>query len=259
MTRPLAVTDLTVAYGGLRALDNVTLSVEAGRCVALIGPNGAGKTTLFDAVTGIAFPESGHVDLFGRRVDGWPLHRSARLGVGRTFQRLELFGSLSVLDNVVVAIQAQSHASARGLVDELLRRPTAMGLRRRAEGRAAELLDLTALSELAGARAGELPMGLARRLELARALATAPRLLLLDEPSSGLNDEEAAALATLLRRLQAEREVSLLVVEHDMNFVLPLSDEVYVLDFGKLIAHGSPAEIRRDPVVQAAYLGEEVA
>ena len=257
MSRPLVVTNVTVAYGGLHALDDASLHVDAGRCVALIGPNGAGKTTLFDAVTGIAFPSSGHIELFGHNVDGWPLHRRARLGVGRTFQRLELFGSLSVMDNVIVALEAGS--SAGGLAAEVLGRPGAIGVRRRAEARAAELLELTGLRELAGARAGELPMGHARTLELARALATDPKLLLLDEPSSGLNDSETEALATLLKRLQSQRDLSLLVVEHDMNFVLPLSDEVYVLDFGKVIAHGSPDEIRRDPVVQAAYLGAEVA
>jgi len=253
---PLRVTDVTVDYGGLRALDDVSLTVPTGQCVALIGPNGAGKTTLFDAVTGIAFPSSGHIDVFGQRVDGWPLHRRTRLGIGRTFQRLELFSSLSVADNVIVALEAQT--SAGGLVAEVMRRPAAARVRRRAQARAAEVLELTGLGELAGARAGELPMGLARRLELARALATDPKLLLLDEPSSGLNDEESRALAGLLQRLQARRALSLLVVEHDMNFVLPLSDEVFVLDFGKVIAHGSADEVRRDPVVQAAYLGEEV-
>ncbi len=256
MSRPLVVRDVTVAYGGLRALDDASLHVDEGRCVALIGPNGAGKTTLFDAVTGIAFPSSGHVELFGRNVDGWPLHRRARLGVGRTFQRLELFGSLSVMDNVIVAIEAGTRAG--GLAAEVLGRPGAIGVRQRAERRAAELLELTGLGELAGARAGELPMGHARTLELARALATDPKLLLLDEPSSGLNDSETEALAALLKQLQSQRELSLLVVEHDMNFVLPLSDEVYVLDFGKVIAHGAPDEIRRDPIVQAAYLGTEV-
>jgi branched-chain amino acid transport system ATP-binding protein len=256
VSRPLVVGDLTVAFGGLRALDNVSLTVEEGRCVGLIGPNGAGKTTLFDAVTGIAFPESGRIELFGQRVDGWPLHRRARLGVGRTFQRLELFESLSVLDNVVVALESPS--SSGGLAAEILGRPTSIGLRRRAEERACELLELTGLTELARARAGELPMGHARTLELARALATDPKLLLLDEPSSGLSEAEAASLAALFRRLQTDNELSLLVVEHDMGFVLPLSHEVYVLDFGKIIGHGSPDEIRRDPVVQAAYLGVEV-
>jgi len=254
---PLSVSGLTVDYGGLRALDYVSLEVPDGSCIGLIGPNGAGKTTLFDAVCGIAFPKSGHVRLFGHDVGDWPLHRRARLGVGRTFQRLELFGSLSATDNVVVALEA--YASAGGLIGELLRRPVAMLARRRAEARAAELLELCGLSELAGARAGELPMGLARTLELARVLATDPKLLLLDEPSSGLNDAETRALAKLLRRLRAERGLSLLVVEHDMSFVLPLCDEVYVLDFGKVIAHGTPDAIRKDPIVQAAYLGQEIA
>ena len=236
MTRPLLVENLSVAFGGVHALDNASLHVDEGRCVALIGPNGAGKTTLFDAVTGIAFPQQGHIELFGHDVGGWPLHRRVRLGVGRTFQRLELFGSLTVEDNVLAALEAQSDGG----------------------GLAAELLELTGLRELAGTRAGELPMGHARTLELARTLATGPKLLLLDEPSSGLNDEETAALAVLLKRLQSEHELSLLIVEHDMNFVLPLSDEVYVLDFGQVVAHGTPDEVRKDAVVQAVYLGEEI-
>ena len=256
MSTPLVVSDLTVAFGGLRALDAASLRVEARTCVALIGPNGAGKTTLFDAITGIAFPRSGRVELFGQNVDGWPLHRRVRLGVGRTFQRLELFGSLSVRDNVIVALEAQTDAG--GIAAELMRRSAALSVRRRAEARADELLELTGLTELAGARAGELPMGHARTLELARTLATNPKLLLLDEPSSGLNDSETEALAGLLKRLQSEQDLSLLVVEHDMNFVLPLSDEVYVLDFGRVIAQDTPDAIRRNEAVRAAYLGEEV-
>ena len=253
----LAVSGLTVDFGGLRALDNASLQVEEGACVALIGPNGAGKTTLFDAVTGITPPHNGHVEILGKDVDGWPLHRRARLGVGRTFQRLELFGSLTVTDNLIVAIESQGDSG--GLAAELMRRSAALAVRRRAETRAGELLELTGLHELAGARAGELPMGHARTLELARTLATNPKLLLLDEPSSGLNDPETEALAALLKRLQAERELSMLIVEHDMNFVLPLSDRVYVLDFGRVVAHGTPDEIRKDAVVQAVYLGEEFA
>jgi len=256
VSTPLVVSDLTVAFGGLRALDAASLRVEARTCVALIGPNGAGKTTLFDAITGIAFPRSGRVELFGQNVDGWPLHRRVRLGVGRTFQRLELFGSLSVRDNVIVALEAQTDAG--GIAAELMRRSAALSVRRRAEARADELLELTGLTELAGARAGELPMGHARTLELARTLATNPKLLLLDEPSSGLNDSETEALAGLLKRLQSEQDLSLLVVEHDMNFVLPLSDEVYVLDFGRVIAQDTPDAIRRNEAVRAAYLGEEV-
>ena len=252
----MEVRGVVVDYGGLRALDRVTLTVDAGQTVGLIGPNGAGKTTLFDCILGLVQPVKGHVRLFETDVGGWPVHRRARLGLGRTFQRLELFGSLTVAENVIVALESVS--SVGGLVGELLRRPASIDVRRRAEGRAGELLDLVGLTDHADTRSADLPMGLARVLEVARALATEPKLMLLDEPSSGLNEQETSRLADLLRSLQEQDELSLLIVEHDMAFVLGLSDEVYVLDFGKMIASGSPAKIRRDPVVQAAYLGEEV-
>ncbi len=253
---PLLVRDVVVDFGGLRALDKVSLTVDAGRTVGLIGPNGAGKTTLFDCVLGLVKPVHGDVGVFDTDVTGWPVHRRARLGLGRTFQRLELFGSLTVAENLIVALE--SVLSVGGLAGELLRRPASIDVRRRAEGRAGELLELVGLTEHADTRSTDLPMGLARVLEVARALATDPKLLLLDEPSSGLNEQETSRLAELLSTLQEQDELSLLIVEHDMAFVLGLSDEVYVLDFGKMIAHGSPAKIRRDPVVQAAYLGTEV-
>lgn len=247
---------ITVDYGGLRALDDVSLQVAEGTITGLIGPNGAGKTTLFDCVSGLVDPARGRIQLFGRDVTTWPLHQRARLGLGRTFQRLELFGSLTVEENIIVALEAQS--SVGGLLSEVLRRPTSLDVRRRAEGRAHELLALVGLTPHAGARTADLPMGLARILEIARALATEPKLLLLDEPSSGLNDEESKRLAALLRELHTVRNYSLLVVEHDMDFVLGLSNHVYVLDFGKLLASGSPDEMRADERVRAAYLGEEV-
>jgi branched-chain amino acid transport system ATP-binding protein len=206
-------------------------------------------------VLGLVQPDGGHVHIFGSDVAGWPVHRRARLGVARTFQRLELFGSLTVAENVIVALE--SVTGVGGLANELLRRPSSIDVRRRAEGGAAELLELVDLADLADRRTADLPMGLARVLEIARALATDPKLLLLDEPSSGLNEQETQRLADLLRTLRDSKRLSLLIVEHDMDFVLGLSDEVYVLDFGKMIAHGTPTKIRRDPVVQAAYLGEE--
>jgi ABC-type branched-subunit amino acid transport system ATPase component len=252
---PLLVRDVTVDYGGLRALDDVSLEVQRNTTVGLIGPNGAGKTTLFDCVLGLVAPRSGEIVLFGTDVTGWPVHRRARMGLGRTFQRLELFGSLTVAENLVVALEARS--SVGGIASELLRRPASIDVRRRAQGRAAELLELIGLTDNAEARAAGLPMGHARLLELGRALAASPDLLLLDEPSSGLNDEESERLAQLLRTLRSSHDVTLLIVEHDMDFVLGLSEEVYVLDFGRMIAHGPPEAIRADAIVQAAYLGEE--
>jgi len=251
----LEAADITVDYGGLRALDGVTIRVSEGQAVGLIGPNGAGKTTLFDSVLGLVTPTSGRISILGEDVTGWAMHRRARLGMGRTFQRLELFGSLTVLENLVVALESAEGVGS--LASELLRRPSSIDVRNRAHGRAAELLELVGLTDVERTRAGDLSMGHSRLLELARALATEPKLLMLDEPSSGLNEEESGRLADLLQGLRASRDLSVLVVEHDMDFVLGLSDLVYVLDFGRLIASGTPKEIQRDPVVRAAYLGEE--
>ena len=254
---PLRIDQVTVDFGGLRALDDVSLVVGEQTVTGLIGPNGAGKTTLFDCVSGLVEPSSGRIELFGEDMIGRPLHERARLGLGRTFQRLELFGSLTVDENLVVALEADS--SVGGLVSEVLRRPASLDVRHRAHGRAQELLELVGLTEHARARTADLPMGLARRLEVARALATEPKLLLLDEPSSGLNDTESSQLADLLRTVQRERDLSMLVVEHDMEFVLGLCDNAYVLDFGKMLASGTPDELRADARVRAAYLGEEVS
>jgi branched-chain amino acid transport system ATP-binding protein len=252
---PLEVADLTVNFGGLRALDRVSLRVDEGTTVGLIGPNGAGKTTLFDSVLGVVVPTSGRIHLFGNDVTTWAMHRRARLGLGRTFQRLELFGSLTVVENLIVAIE--SVEGVGGLASELFRRPASINVRKRAQGRADELLELIGLTGHSASRAADLTMGHSRLLELGRALATQPRLVMLDEPSSGLNDEESAQLAELLRDVRTTHALSLLVVEHDMEFVLGLSDHVYVLDFGRLIAEGTPAQVQRDPVVRAAYLGRD--
>lgn len=246
---------VTVSFGGLRALDGVSLTVPPRAIVGLIGPNGAGKTTLFDCVTGAVPSGAGRVLLFGQDVTGWPPHRRARLGVGRTFQRLELFGSLTVEENLIVAYE--SHRDRGGLVSDLLALPASVETRADARDRVREVLDLCGLTEYSGARAADLPIGLSRIVELARALCADPALLLLDEPSSGLSAEESRGLADLLSWEREEQGKSLLIVEHDMEFVLDLCDHVYVLDFGTLLAEGTPAEIRANPAVRAAYLGEE--
>src|SRR5438874_3915660 len=251
---PLRVEEVSVSFGGLRALDDVSLRVPAGGIIGLIGPNGAGKTTLFNAVTGAVDPVRGAVWLFGQDVTRWAPHNRARLGVGRTIQRLELFGSLTVKENLVVA--AESHAGRGGLLSGLLALPASIETRAAAEERATAVLAELGLDGHADAVAGELPTGLCRLVELGRALCTEPRLLLLDEPSSGLRAQESRELGAYLRGVR-ERGTSVLVVEHDMRFVLGLCDYVYVLDFGRLLAEGTPAEVRGNPAVRAAYLGDD--
>jgi len=251
---PLDIESVTVRFGGLHALADVTLRVPDGGIIGLIGPNGAGKTTLFNAATGLVTPSRGRVRMFGRDVTSWPPHQRARLGVARTFQKIELFGSLSVRENCVVA--AESRFGRGGTMSDLLALPASIETRESAVARADEVLAQLGIESFADTRAGEVPAGIARLVELARALCTSPRLLLLDEPSSGLRAAETRHLASFLKELSGQG-VSLLVVEHDMKFVLGLCEDVYVLEFGQLLAHGSPSEIRSNPAVQAAYLGQE--
>lgn len=229
---PLSVQGISVRFGGLLALNDVSLDAAAGDVTGLIGPNGAGKTTLFNVVTGLQRPTSGRVVLGGNDVTWLAPHRRARAGLGRTFQRLEVFGSLSVRENVEVS--AGRGVGSRAIDD---------------------LLALVGLSEVAETRASTLPTGSARLVELARALATKPKVLLCDECSSGLTDDETAGVAEVLRRVAADG-VAVLLVEHDMPFVMTLCDRIHVLNFGQHIAEGTPAEIQADPAVRAAYLGD---
>jgi branched-chain amino acid transport system ATP-binding protein len=247
----LEVRDLTVTYGGLRALDGVSLQVPRGGLVGLIGPNGAGKTTLFGAVSGLVRPRSGRVLIDGVDVTRASPQARARRGLGRTFQRLELFGELTVREHLVVAYRARA-GRARLALDliGLGRRPYP-GEREEVEA----LLALLGLEGVADHPARSLPLGTGRLVEVARALAARPRVLLLDEPSSGLDADETARLANVLARLPAERGTALLLVEHNVEMVLGLVERVTVLDFGVVIAEGTPAEIRASAAVQAAYLG----
>ena len=252
---PLAVDGVSVRFGGLLALDRVTLRVPERAVVGLIGPNGAGKTTLFNCVSGVIRPTHGRVRLFGQDATDWPVHQRAKAGIGRTFQRLELFGTLTVLENLIVAYESRHQRS--GLLSDLLALPPTVETRSQAEARATEVLETLGLSDHAGTLAGDLPIGLARLVEFGRALCTQPKLLLLDEPSSGLRGRESDRLAEVLRETRESAGVSVLVVEHDMPFVLGLCDYVYVLDFGSILAEGTPAEIRNDQRVRDAYLGTE--
>ena len=229
----LEVDHVSVHFGGVAALTDVSLGAEAGTVTGLIGPNGAGKTTLFNVITGLQRPNRGSVSLGGADVTRKGTHRRARLGLARTFQRLELFSTLSAVDNVRVGLEASGHAAPA----------TAMGL-----------LERVGVGEAAAAPVSSLPTGSARLVELARALSTEPKVLLLDEPCSGLDERETAALGNLLTSLAAEGR-AIVLVEHDTDLVLRVCGTVHVLDFGQIIATGAPEEIRRNPAVQEAYLG----
>jgi branched-chain amino acid transport system ATP-binding protein len=235
----LEVEDVVVSFGGITAVDHASFALDAGTVTGLIGPNGAGKTTCFNVITGLQRPTRGHVRFQRRDITRMPVHRRARRGMARTFQRLEAFGSLTVRDNVRTALDI--HAGLRGL----LSRPAVS---------ADALLERVGIAEYAAERADSIPTGAARLLEVARALACDPKLLLLDEPSSGLDESETDDFGDLLRELAAEGR-GVLMVEHDMDLVMAVCDEIHVLDFGKVIATGTPAQVRGDRRVQEAYLG----
>lgn len=238
---------LTVRYGGVTANDAVDLDVDRGQVVGLIGPNGAGKTTYVDAVTGFA-PASGEVWLEGRRIDRLPAHRRRRAGLARTWQAGELFDDLSVTANLAVAVQG---GGLRGLAADVLRR-------RAARPPHDPVLDELGLADVATRRPDALSLGRQKLVGVARALAGGSRVLLLDEPAAGLDTHESLAFGAEVRRM-ADRGLAVLLIDHDMNLVLGTCDLIYVLDFGRVIAVGTPDEVRGDPAVVAAYLGAEVA
>ncbi len=250
----LQTVGLSKSFAGLQALQDISLSVRRGEILGLIGPNGAGKTTCFNLLTGFQVPTTGRITFQTQDITGKPPARIARLGLARTFQNIRVFASLSVLENVLAGAQMRTHIS---LWQTLISGPALRNLETQVTARAHELLELLNLTPYAGQPAASLPYGHQRRLEIARALATEPQLLLLDEPAAGMNPAESDALHQLILDLRTRFKLTILLVEHDMRLVMNLCERIIVLNYGQLIAEGKPDVVRADPQVIAAYLGAD--
>ena len=251
----LEVKQLTKHFGGLTAVGDVTLELNEGELVGLIGPNGAGKTTLFNLLTGVYEPSEGTITLDGHLLNGKQPYKIASLGLGRTFQNIRLFKDLTVLDNVLIAF---SNHHKKHVFASFLRLPAFYKNEEALKSKAIDLLKIFDLDRDADTLAKNLAYGQQRRLEIVRALATEPKILFLDEPAAGMNPQETAELTELIRRIKEEFKITIMLIEHDMNLVMDVTERIYVLEYGRLIAHGTPSEIKTNKRVIEAYLGGEV-
>lgn len=254
MTSLLETKDITKRFGGLAAVSDLNIVINSGELVGMIGPNGAGKTTVFNLLTGVYEPTEGDITFASQRINGLKTFQIVRMGAARTFQNIRLFKNLTALENVKVAGHLNTHS---GLSASLFKTPRQLESDAEIDLRARKMLAAMNLTQVADSRAGDLAYGLQRRLEIARALATSPKLLLLDEPAAGMNPQEKQELMKLIRQIREEFSLTILLIEHDMKLVMGICERIYVLDYGKIIAEGVAVDICRDARVIAAYLGEE--